>query len=501
MLKNHPKGLLSASLANLGERFGFYTMMAILILFLQAKFGLGGKDAGLIYSIFYFSIYILAFVGGLIADKIQNYKKTIFVGLFIMLLGYGILAIPTPTPVPNKTLYLFFSCFALFIIAFGNGLFKGNLQALIGQMYDNPEYSKYRDSGFSLFYMFINIGSIFAPLAAVFIRNSWVSSHGFSYNAALPDLCHQLLSGTLKDSGKLLELATQVSKNQVTDLNSFATDYLNVFTTGFHYAFAAAILAIIVSIVIYFKNQHKYPNVQKKANSNNNSKVTEMDIKETKQRIYALIAVYCVVIFFWFSFHQNGVALTLFAKDYTILKIFGINIAAETFQSINPFFVVAFTPLVMMLFTHLRKKNIEPSTPKKIAIGMFIAAGAYILMLFGSLGLPLHSEVVELGILPDIQRATPWLLVGTYFLLTMAELFISPLGISFVSKVSPPKYQGLMQGGWLGATALGNQLLFIGVIMYENIPLWITWGVFVIVCLMSMGLMLIMLKWLEKVAR
>ena len=153
MFKNHPKGLLAAALANMGERFGFYTMMAILVLFLQAKFGLNGTNAGYIYSTFYFSIYILALVGGIIADKTRNYKGTIMAGILMMALGYLLIAIPSPTPVSNVTLYLTITCVGLFVIAFGNGLFKGNLQALVGQMYDNEQYSKMRDSGFSLFYM------------------------------------------------------------------------------------------------------------------------------------------------------------------------------------------------------------------------------------------------------------------------------------------------------------------------------------------------------------
>ena len=151
MFEKHPKGLIAASLANLGERFGFYTMMAILVLFLQAKFALTGKEAGLIYSTFYFSIYILALVGGIIADKTRNYKGTILVGIVLMALGYVMLAIPTDTPVKNPTLMITFTCVSLFVIAFGNGLFKGNLQALVGQMYDDPKYASMRDSGFSLF--------------------------------------------------------------------------------------------------------------------------------------------------------------------------------------------------------------------------------------------------------------------------------------------------------------------------------------------------------------
>ncbi len=513
MFKNHPKGLLAAALANMGERFGFYTMMAILVLFLQAKFGLNGKDAGIIYSVFYALIYILALVGGLIADKTRNYKGTIMVGIITMAVGYLLIAIPTPTPVPNLTLYLTITCIGLFVIAFGNGLFKGNLQALVGQMYDNNEYSKMRDSGFSLFYMFINVGAIFAPLFAVGMRNWWVVHNGFAYNSDLPALCHEQLGGTLTTEAatRFTQLASEVSGGvPVTDLTVFANKYLNVFTTGYHYAFAIAIIAMAISLFIYIANKKRFPDVNKPKQAND-SKLSGAEVhmaaQEIRQRMYALFAVFGVVIFFWFSFHQNGLTLTMFAKEYTNLSGIVIPLGfvtlkgAEIFQSINPLFVVLLTPIIMAIFGFLRARGMEPSTPKKIAIGMFIASMAYVLMSFGSYGLPLHNDVVNMGGLPDANRVTPFLLIGTYFILTVAELFISPLGISFVSKVAPPQYQGVMQGGWLGATAVGNQLLFIGAVLYESVPIWLTWTLFVVVCLISMTMMFSMLKWLERVAK
>lgn len=511
-MKQHPRGLLAAALANMGERFGFYTMMAILVLFLQAKFGLSGTNAGIIYSIFYFSIYILAFVGGLIADKTRNYKGTILTGLFVMAVGYFLIAIPTKTPVPNQTLFLIMSCFGLFTIAFGNGLFKGNLQALVGQMYDNPTYSKMRDSGFSLFYMFINVGALFAPIAAVGMRNGWLERNGFQYNPNLPELCHNYLKGTITPEAtqKLTTLASEVSQGaQVTDLTAFANSYLNVFATGFHYAFGIAIIAMLISITIYTVNRKIFPDpsVKAKKSTADGQKEIQMDVKEVKQRLYALFAVFGVVIFFWFSFHQNGLTLTYFAKDFTDLSGIKINLGvvqikgAEIFQSINPIFIVLLTPIIMGIFGWLRAKGKEPSTPKKIAIGMFIAALAYFVMTLGSMGLPLKSEVEAMGGLTDVQRVSPLLLIGTYFILTVAELFISPLGISFVSKVAPPQYQGVMQGGWLGATAVGNQLLFIGAVLYENVPIWLTWSVFVVACMLSFFTMLFMVRWLERVAK
>ena len=516
MFKNHPKGLLAAALANMGERFGFYTMMAILALFLQAKFGLSGTNAGIIYSIFYFSIYILAFVGGLIADKTRNYKGTILMGLVLMAVGYFLIAIPSPTPSPNKVLFLTLTCIGLFVIAFGNGLFKGNLQALVGQMYDNPTYGKMRDSGFSLFYMFINVGAIFAPLAAIGVRNWWLGRHGFTYNSDLPSLCHAHLDGTINASAteSFSQMATSVSKAPVTDMTTFANDYLNVFTTGFHYAFAVAIFAMAISLIIYLVNKKNFPNPKKVVAKGEavNPDAIVMEIKEVKQRLYALFAVFGVVIFFWLSFHQNGLTLTFFAKEYTDLSSMKISLGAislqgaEIFQSINPFFVVFLTPFILFLFGWLRKRGKEPSTPKKIAIGMFIAAFAYIVMAIVSYfsNLPLHSAInpEEGGIpLAESLKVTPFLLIITYFILTIAELFISPLGISFVSKVAPPQYQGIMQGGWLGATAIGNSLLFVGAVFYDSLPIWMTWTFFVVACSISMSIMILMLKWLEKVAK
>lgn len=510
MFKEQPKGLLGAALSNMGERFGFYTMMAILVLFLQAKFGLSGTYAGVIYSVFYFSIYILAFVGGLIADRTRNYKATILAGLIIMAIGYILLGFPTPTPVPNKTLYLTISLFGLFVIAFGNGLFKGNLQAVVGQMYDNDTYKHRRDAGFSVFYMFINVGALFSPLAAVGMRNSWLARHGFQYNASLPELCHAYLEGRITPEAleKLNKLATEVSASPVTSLDVFVREYLNVFTQGFHYAFAIAVIAMFISLIIYLVNKKKFPVPQLKSRSSGvSSHEVAMEAREIRQRLYALFAVFGVVIFFWFSFHQNGLTLTYFAKDYTDLTRIKLNLGiitlggAEIFQSFNPFFIVVLTPIFVGLFGWLREKGIEPSTPKKIAIGMFIAALAYFVMALGSLGLPEKKELIAMGGLMPDQRVTPWLLIITYFILTVAELFISPLGISFVSKVAPPHMQGVMQGGWLGATAIGNQLLFIGAIFYDNFPLWLTWTLFVVVCLLSMIIMLSMLKWLERVAK
>jgi POT family proton-dependent oligopeptide transporter len=533
MFKNHPKGLLGAALSNMGERFGFYIMMAILTLFISSQFGLSETKTGFVYSAFYALIYILALAGGFIADKTRNYKRTILWGLIVMAVGYFIIAFPEIKATSNLSFYLVIICAGLLVIAFGNGLFKGNLQALVGQMYDDPAYKQsivdrygvdgngkpkkdFRDTGFQIFYMFINIGGFFAPWIAIAVRNWWLKFNGFDYSAQLPELCHKFL-GTWGDKitgEEMVQLQTFASKAKLdgsvtTNFTEFANNYLDVFNRGFQYAFIATIVAIGISIVIYLANKHKFPEVSKKSQTASATKQeVRMAADEIRQRIYALFAVFGIVIFFWFSFHQNGYSLTYFARDYINLDVININLGfttikgAEIFQCVNPFFVVFLTPIIIWIFGALREKGKEPSTPKKIGIGMGIAALGYVFLLIISWTLPDKSGLSVMS--PDALQAmklTPFVMIGIYFILTVAELFISPLGLSFVSKVAPPHLQGVMQGCWLAATAIGNSILFIGGILYTAVPLWICWLVFVCACGLSMIVMLTMVKWLERVAK
>lgn len=592
MFKGHPKGLFVAFFANMGERFGFYTMMACLIFFLQAKFGLSADEAGGHYSNFYFAIYALALIGGIIADKTKKYKAVIFTGIVIMLGGYILMATPGLSLTVTLT--------ALYIIAFGNGLFKGNLQAIVGQLYDDPKYSHLRDSAYSIFYMGINMGALVAPHAANGIRNWLLSSHGYSYDADLPSLCHQLLKNPLTDTTILQNLADKVSGTHVENLTAFAKDYLNVFSTGYNYAFGIAAASMVISLIIYAIFQKMLPNgsmgrealdekENKKAEAPANpahiiislvigavistgvaylkdlysglafglfaafvSWITLSSTKEEKPKVKALLMVFGVVIFFWMSFHQNGLTLSLFARDYTAKEVsaftflffdfsgmisvlaliislslfFGKNatqktklisgivavlaliaayfryvsvptsnpIEPEIFQSFNPIFIVILTPFVIGLFAWLRERKKEPSTPKKIGIGMILAAVGFMVMVWGSLKL---TSPMELAGSPSPDRVSPYWLIDTYLVLTFAELFLSPMGLSFVSKVSPVRFQGVMQGGWLLATAVGNKLLFIGSNFWTKLELWQLWSIFIVCCLLSALFIFSIMKKLE----
>ncbi len=516
--KDHPKGLIPAAIANMGERFGYYIMNAVLLLFLCSKFGISDDLAGWIYAVFYFLIYVLSLPGGMIADRTQKYKGTIIAGLLVMALGYGLLSIPvfSDNVGGGVSWILVFTCFALFIIAFGNGLFKGNLQAIVGQLYDNFEAEAAkkgpealaiargrRDSGFQIFYVFINIGGVIAPFIAPLLREFWLKAHHLAYNADLPRLCHKFINGSAgaNDTANLATLASGVGHTGEVD-TAFCNSYLEIFNTGVHFSFIASVVAMLISLAVFAWVMKRLPTPVKKAkNTNITPQEAQTDAREIRQRLYALFAVLGVVVFFWFSFHQNGQSLAVFARDFVTTD----NVAPEIWQCINPFFVIVLTPIIMLTFAWFVKRGKEVSTPRKIAIGMFITALAYIFLATVAIvcNYPSGEEFKGLDEAVKMSMKTgPYVLILTYFFLTVAELFISPLGLSFVSKIAPKHLQGICQGLWLTSTAIGNLFIALGVTMLNTFPhQWMCWAVFAGFCLLSMGVMLSMVKWLEKVTR
>ena len=523
MFSKHPKGLIPAAIANMGERFGYYIMNAVLLLFLVSKFGLPDATAGIIYSVFYFGIYVLSLVGGIIADRTQNYNRTIQWGLIIMAIGYIALSVPVFSHVDGDSTWwsiLIFTCVALLFIALGNGLFKGNLQAILGKMYDEMEAEAAksgdeeqlqvardkRDSGFQIFYVFINIGGLVAPFVAPLLRQWWLKKHMFTYNADMPALCHQYLA-----DGELTQKFTETYSQavmqgyQLTDYVQFSNDYITVFNQGIHYSFIASVAAMLISLIVFLVSKQKFPQPAKKENTavvDYTPEERATMATEIKQRLYALFAVFGVAIFFWLSFHQNSQSLSVFARDFVQTD----SIAPEIWQALNPFFVIVLTPIIMWLFSGLAKRGKGISTPRKIAIGMAVAGCAYLFLMFYSMymGYPSGTEFRAMNAdamaMAGLSKAGPWVLIVTYFFLTVAELFISPLGLSFVSKVAPRNLIGLCQGLWLGATALGNLMIWIGPVMYNAWPIQYCWAVFFGICIVSMSVMLGMVRWLEKVA-
>ena len=556
MFKGQPKGLFALALANTGERFGYYTMLAIFLLFLQAKFGFSAAAAGQFYAIFLAAVYFMPVIGGWLADKI-GFGKCVITGVCVMFTGYLCLAIPTDA-FAARGFALTLMIGALLLIAVGTGLFKGNLQVLVGNLYDDPKYSAKRDSAFSLFYMAINIGAMFAPTAATALTNRHLAGAGLIYKADIPALAHQYLGGSLADPSILEGLKAAMPGEQIAsmDLGTFSQYYINNLSTAYNLGFAVACVSLIVSIAIYLgcRSWFKHADVNaKQAKAGEGAPVQELTPKQTKDRITALIWVFAVVIFFWMAFHQNGSSLTYFARDYTQTSVAGplkigfniwalaliavsiytlfstfqsetsrgktisgivtlalwagawalykgmapeIHILPQQFQQFNPFFVVALTPISMAIFAALANKGKEPSAPKKIGLGMFVAALGYLIMLAASKGQPAPSDLVSVGgVSPD--PVVPTYLISTYLVLTFAELLLSPMGISFVSKVAPPKYKGLMMGLWFAATAVGNYLSSIPSMLWNNVPLWVNWSVLMALCVISGVVMFSMLRKLE----
>jgi len=562
MFKGQPKGLFVTALANLGERFGYYTMIAIFVLFLQAKYGYSEADAGSIYSTFLMFVYFLPLFGGIIADRWLGYQKTVTTGILIMFVGYLLLAFPNIMG-GKEILGIYI---ALGVISLGTGLFKGNLQVLVGKLYDNSKYESKRDSGFSVFYMFIDVGAMFAPTAAQGVVNFVMNKSHLTYDSRIPELYHKMAAGGLDQTAKesFLSIAqTQDASVTINSLQTFGNHYVNALGGSYQLGFGVACISLIVSLIIFMLGRKTYMNTEpvvKKTAQNGEKAVEEMSPAETKERMVVLFLVFAAVIFFWMAFHQNGLTLTYFARDYTdtsvgrftniwfdlftliplvialvcafftvkkysqdtknVLRrrfIFGFVAAAfgfltyfrirgfevsnpftpQLFQHFNPFFIVVLTPLSVGLFGWLSKRGKEPSAPRKIAYGMLVAGLAYVLMSFASTGL---LSPMDRGEIIDYARVTPYWLISTYLTLTIAELFISPMGISFVSKVAPPKYKGMMQGCWFAATAAGNYLIQIGSHFWSRVPLWSLWLIFVVCCLLSAVFMFSIMKKLEKVA-
>ena len=534
MFEGQPKGLYALALANTGERFGYYTMLAIFTLFLQAKFGYTAAETSTIFGSFLAAVYFMPLVGGILADKC-GYGKMVTTGIVVMFVGYLLLAIPTAANLTGKMM-MFGS---LFLIACGTGLFKGNLQVMVGNLYDSPEYSSKRDTAFSLFYMAINVGALFAPTAATKVTNYILGGAGFTYNAQIPSLAHQFLNGTITPEGNATLSSLQAAQGFTGDMSAFCSTYIEKLSEAYNYGFAVACISLILSMAIYVccRSMFKHADYNsKQAKAVNNYNEPELTPAQTKERIVALLLVFAVVIFFWMAFHQNGLTMTFFARDYTtqsvtgldrigfdvwnlvllIIVVYGafslfqsktgrgkaiagvavlaslgiliwsyssmdptVEILPQIFQQFNPFFVVALTPVSLAVFGYLARRKKEPSAPRKIGIGMVIAACGFLILAIGSLGLPTPKEVEAAGINPDVLVSPNWL-ISTYLVLTFAELLLSPMGISFVSKVAPPKYKGMMMGGWFVATAIGNYLVAIIGYLWGGMQLWMVWSVLIL---------------------
>jgi POT family proton-dependent oligopeptide transporter len=495
MFKNHPKGLYVLFFTEMWERFGFYTVLSIFVLYLQENFHWDAATIGNIYGLFIAATFFLPLFGGMVSDRLLGYGRTIVLGASTSCIGYALLAVPTKEPAMLFT--------ALCIIAIGNGLFKPNTYVIVGNLYSQSNGSL-KDAAFNIFYMGINLGAFLGPIAAVTTKNFM--------------------------------------------LTHFHTSLAHAYNA----AFGVCSLGLLLSITIFlsFRKYYKEADYRTK-DAHAPKEEVQLTKPQEKERITALLIIFAIIIFFWMTYYQNGFTLTLFAKNYTatmvdrltyllfnpisLLSIMALilclstavrktssknarlicgavsfvaaatilfkfftfpdlsPISPESFQSFNPLFILFLTPIIIGGFAWLNKKKKEPSSPGKIGLGMFVTALAFTIMIFASLGLPSSASASTTA----FARVSPYWLISSYFVITLAELFLSPMGISFVSKVAPPRMKGMMMGGWFAGQAVGSYLAGYVGRFYVELELWQFFLILVFAAMISWVLILIFLKKLK----
>jgi POT family proton-dependent oligopeptide transporter len=428
MLRDHPRGLMVLFFTEMWERFGYYTMLAILTLYMGNGLGWNDRDAGNYYGLFLAGAYFVPILGGFLGDRVLGQRNTIRIGAVLMMIGYAALAISS-----RDRLGFFFA--GLGLVAVGTGLFKANISVLVGNLYE--EESKLKDAAFNIFYMGINVGALFAPLAATFIGD-----------------CYDHWMEHAKASG---------------DPPPLARAFVEHGLSGYNLVFAAAGIGMALSLVIFQAGRRQ--TIPKHAGSPaaSSPKQEEKAISwaETKQRLSSLAILFVIVILFWIAYNQNGSALTWFAErstaEYSLvipIPSFLVTLLAlsssrivwswrpETYQAFNPFFIIILTPLLLAGLGKLRDRGKEPADASKFCIGFLILGLSVLVMVFASLA----------GGDQDRKIMSPWWLISSYFVGTIGEILVSPMGLSFVSKVAPARMRGLMMGCWFGAIAAGGYL-------------------------------------------
>lgn len=525
MFKGHPRGLPVLFFTEMWERFGYYLILGIFSLYMldPAEAGpFGGMGftrewAAEVYGTYLALVYLTPFFGGIIADQFLGYRKSVFIGGALMAAGYLGLAIP------GEGMFYF----ALLLIVIGNGFFKPNMSTIVGRLY--PEGSKLRDSGYNIFYMGINVGAFVCNFVAAILRNSF--GWGYAFAAAGIGMLIGLVTFWLGQK-HLRGVSDRGEDNSVADsgiIGKLISQLLvpaaicgfvgyQFFGEVFGSQQTAAFIFSTIPVIIYF------------------AMLLMRAPKHEKSPIGALLSIFLVVIVFWMIFHQSGSSLTYWAEENTrretggavasVLRFFYFDqdatigasiqdpdapgsywrnvppesrpatgaqatlISTELFQSVNPFFVVFFTPLVVGFFGWLRRWGKEPSTPGKLAWGMLITAASTLFMIAA-------VQVTHGGEF----KASPWWLVGSYAVITVGELCLSPMGLALVSKLSPKRVTALMMGGWFLATSIGNKLSGVMAGLWEKIPLE---GIFWINCVSALGAALAiaaLTPWIRRVMR
>lgn len=441
----HPKGLYSLFFTEMWERFSFYGMSALLVLYLtsvamEGGFGLERASALEIYAIFTGLVYLTPIIGGLLADKYLGQRKAVYIGGLLMALGnftlaYSAVLVGADTVAIGREDIL---NIGLGLLIAGNGFFKPNISTMVGGLYEQNDVR--RDSGFTIFYMGINLGAFLAPLVAGTLGEVYGWQYGFSASGIGMLLGLMIFFFTRKDLGKV-----GLPPSASADATDFvAKDWLHILLivvgTGFgvwgmltffttiadntYSIIKNSIFAIGALYVLYII-------------------FTNTTGKDQWSRVGVIFILAIFNVFFWAGFGQLGGTLNLFAEENTNRAIGAMTIPTTWFQSINPLAIFALAPVFALLWIFLSKVGKNPNIPVKFGLGMILLGAAFVLMYFGS-----QKALGE-------TLVSPLWLVGVYMLITVGELFLSPVGLSMVTKLSPPKIVSLMMGLWFISLALG----------------------------------------------
>jgi proton-dependent oligopeptide transporter, POT family len=478
-LTKHPKGLYVLFGTEMWERFSFYSMLALFTLYLQDAgegFGWARNDATRLYATYLAAVYFSPLIGGYIADRKLGYRKSVMIGGLFFMAGHGLLSF--------RIEWVMYA--ALVCLVIGNGFFKPNVSAMVGKLY--PEGSHLKDRAYNIFYMGINVGAFIAPIVMEVVKQR------IGYHAAFAVAAF----GMLISVGILHFFKSHIANvDEGTGAGTSRTDTDTVADTA-----ATAVDAPPHGVSDQSEGRTPTTGGGVFTGTAAASKASMMDAVPDSKRIIALIVIFAIVVVFWMAFHQNGATWTYWANDNTdwsasavvpiLINIFtlglidGSDVSGVISNAINPFWVIVLTFPLIWFWGLLDKRGMEPSTPMKMAIGMFLVAAAYLIMYWGA---------ISGG---DVGRVSPWWLIIGYAVITLGELMLSPMGLSLVSKVAPVRLRGVMMGGWFAATATGNYLVgTIGV-------MWTVWShskFFLVVAAMCAAvgvLLLLLLKPLKK---
>lgn len=438
-LKEHPPALKYIFFTEMWERVGFYTLMAILVLYMDNVLAWPDSKKGDWYGVFLGLCYFFPLVGGWLGDRLLGRLLTVRIGAMLMAAGYVGLALSSPAQTVSFII-------GLMLIAVGTGIFKVNMSVLVGNIYqDKPQL---KDAGFNIYYMGVNLGAMVAPLIATLNNAVFHSYH---------------LSFWVSAAGLILALIIfQAGKKQLASADDLVEGKLRKKAEKFSSASAGS-------------------EIQEKKFSGHSAEEDE------RGRLLAVVILISIVILFWVAFYQNGFAMTLFA-DRSTIKLKWLR--PETYQFFEPFFILLLTPLLLSYLGNLRTRGKEPSTPKKIFLGMLFMAAAMFIMIIAC----------WCGGNRDQNIMSPMWLITSYFVVTLAEILISPMGLSYVSKVAPGRIRGLMMGGWYLATAIGSYGSGLLGKLYSRLPHHQYFMILTALMLLAAGLVALAINRLEKYA-